>query len=378
MNITFLGPAYPYRGGIAAFNNRLAQELIAEGHNVKIETFTVQYPNFLFPGKSQFSDDEAPKDLDITRSVNSVNPLNWLKVGNKIKNDEPDILIVRYWMPFMAPSLGKISRIVKKNNKTKIIAIVDNFIPHEKRIGDQTLSKYFTNSVDAFITMSKAVLNDISKINSTKIIRFTPHPIYDIYGKLFEKSTAIEKLNLSNKNKYILFFGLIRDYKGLDLLLDAMKNEEIKQLGIKLIVAGEFYSNEEKYLAQIKENNIEDNVILVSKFIPDNEVGLYFSASDLIVQPYKTATQSGVTQIAYHFNKPMLVTNVGGLPEIVPNNKCGYVVNKSANEISNSIIDFYINNKEKHFAPFIEKEKEKYEWNKLTATIFNIFNELNK
>jgi len=378
MNITFLGPAYPYRGGIAAFNNRLAQELIAEGHNVKIETFTVQYPNFLFPGKSQFSDDEAPKGLDITRSVNSINPLNWVKVGNKIKKDSPDILIVRYWMPFMAPSLGKISRIVKKNKKTKIISIVDNFIPHEKRIGDQRLSKYFTNSVDAFITMSKAVLNDISKINNTKIIRFTPHPIYDIYGNLLDKSKAIEKLKLSKENKYILFFGLIRDYKGLDLLLDAMKNEEIKQLGIKLIIAGEFYSNEEKYINQIKENNIEDNVILVSKFIPDNEVNLYFSAADIIVQPYKTATQSGVTQIAYHFNKPMLVTNVGGLPEIVPHNKCGYVVNKNANEISNSLLDFYLNKRENKFAPFIEKEKEKYEWNKLTKTIFNIFNELNK
>ena len=378
MNITFLGPAYPYRGGIAAFNNRLAQELINEGHTINIETFSLQYPSFLFPGESQFTNDPAPEGLNITRSVNSVNPLNWLKVGRKIKKNKPDILIVRYWMPFMAPALGTISRIVKNNKHTKIISIVDNLIPHEKRIGDYALSKYFTNSVDAFIAMSDSVLTDINNINNTKIKRFSPHPVYDIYGKLIDKKEALNKLNLTTSNKYILFFGLIRDYKGLDLLLDAMNNEEIKKLNIKLIVAGEFYSNKEKYLNKIKENNIEDDVILVSKFIPDNEVNLYFSAADIIVQPYKSATQSGVTQIAYHFNKAMLVTNVGGLPEIVPHNKCGYVVNQKPSEISNSLLDFYINDKENFFTPFIKKEKEKYEWNKLTETIFSIFNELKK
>ena len=376
MKITLLGPAYPYRGGISAFNNRLAQELMAEGHQVKLETFILQYPDFLFPGKSQFSEDPAPEGLNIVRTINSVNPLNWLKVGHRIKKEKPDILIVRYWMPFMAPVLGKISRIVKGNNTTKVIAIVDNFIPHEKRMGDKILSKYFTKSVDAFIAMSEAVLNDIRTVDSSKIKRFTPHPIYDIYGQLLDRNTALDKLKLSANNRYILFFGLIRDYKGLDLLLDAMKSKEIQSQNIKLIVAGEFYSNEEKYMAQFRKNKLEDSVIFVSRFIPDQDVNLYFSVADLIVQPYKTATQSGVTQIAYHFNKPMLVTKVGGLPEIVPHNKCGYVVDTSADEISASILDFYDNNKADIFAPYIAKEKEKYEWNKITATIFSIFNAL--
>jgi len=376
VKITLLGPAYPYRGGISAFNNRLAQELMAEGHQVKLETFILQYPDFLFPGKSQFSEDPAPEGLNIVRTINSVNPLNWLKVGHRIKKEKPDILIVRYWMPFMAPVLGKISRIVKGNNTTKVIAIVDNFIPHEKRMGDKILSKYFTKSVDAFIAMSEAVLNDIRTVDSSKIKRFTPHPIYDIYGQLLDRNTALDKLKLSANNRYILFFGLIRDYKGLDLLLDAMKSKEIQSQNIKLIVAGEFYSNEEKYMAQFRKNKLEDSVIFVSRFIPDQDVNLYFSVADLIVQPYKTATQSGVTQIAYHFNKPMLVTKVGGLPEIVPHNKCGYVVDTSADEISASILDFYDNNKADIFAPYIAKEKEKYEWNKITATIFSIFNAL--
>ncbi len=378
MNITFLGPAYPYRGGIAALNNRLAQELIFEGHNVKIETFTLQYPNFLFPGKTQFSEDAKPKNLNITRSVNSINPINWKIVGNKIKKDAPDILIVRYWMPFVAPSLGTISRIVRKNNKTKIIAIVDNFIPHEKRFADKELSKYFSKSVDAFITMSKSVFKEIEDVSVDKPIKYTPHPIYDIYGDTLNKNIAKKSLSLLPEFNYILFFGLIRDYKGLDLLLQAMATQELRKTNIKLIIAGEFYSNREKYEKIIKENKIEENVILFPKFIPDNEVNIYFSAADIVVQPYKTATQSGVTQIAYHFNKPMIVTNVGGLPEIVPNKKCGYVVEQKPAEISNAIIDFYENNRQEEFKPFIELEKEKYEWQKLTETIFNIFDELKK
>jgi len=373
LKIIILGTAHPFRGGLASYNERLAKQFQDEGHEVEIITFTTQYPNFLFPGKTQFSEEPAPKNLKITRMVSSVNPLNWLKVGKYIKKQKPDILIFKYWLPFMGPCFGTIARLVKKNKHTKIITILDNVIPHEHRIGDKQFTKYFLKPIDAFISMSKSVENDLKLFNTSKPRDFNPHPLFDNFGELIDKSTAKSKLNLDENTHYILFFGIIRDYKGLDLLLEAFKQFDYKQFNVKLLVAGEYYSNEEKYKQLIKDLKLEDEVIVVNQFINDSDVKNYFCASDIIAQPYKNATQSGVTQIAYHFETPILVTNVGGLPEMIPDKKVGYVTTVNPKDIANALTDFYSNHKEQAFKENLKIEKQKYLWDKLTDKVIKLY-----
>lgn len=372
MKITILGPAHPYRGGIAALNERLAKELVSEGHVVNIVSFTLQYPSFLFPGKTQFSDQAEKFSFPITREVNSVNPLNWIKVGNRIKNQKPDLLLVRFWIPFMAMSLGTICRLVRKNRHTKIISIADNIIPHEKRPGDNFLCNYFITSADGFITMSESVLDDLRKFNKNKPGILSPHPIYDHYGKTESREIALKKVNLSDDYRYVLFFGFIRDYKGLDLLLNAFSDPYFRENNIKLIVAGEFYTDNSVYTNLISTLKINDLVELRTDYIPNSDVPNYFNSADIIAQPYKSATQSGVTQISYHFNKPMLVTNVGGLPEIVPHLKAGYVVNPDSEEIKNALKDYFSNKRLDEFTANVVVEKDRFSWNKMTGSIMRL------
>ncbi|MDR2972088.1 MAG: glycosyltransferase [Bacteroidales bacterium] len=374
--IIILGTAYPYRGGIAAFNERMAQQFIKEGYIVEIYTFTLQYPNFLFPGKTQYSNESTPNALKIFRKINSVNPLNWLKTGKEIRKKNPDIVIIPYWMSFFAPCLGTLAKQIKKNKHTKIIGLVHNMIPHEPSLLDKLFPKYYVKNVDSFVSLSESVLTDINifdKKNKPKT--FSPHPIYDHYGKLLPKNEAKKLLNLDENTNYLLFFGFIRAYKGLDLLIEALADERIKQLPIKLLVAGEFYEDAQTYLEIIKRNNLDAKILLFNDFIPDSKVNLFFSACDLVAQPYKTATQSGVTQITYHFEKPMIVTNVGGLAEIVPHGKCGYVVQTNPTAIADAICDFYDNNQESSFIENCKKEKEKYDWKKMTETLLKIANQ---
>ncbi len=372
MKITILGSAHPLRGGLAAYNERLAREFMYEKDEVTIETFSLQYPEFLFPGTTQYSSLPKPADLTIHVTVNSINPFNWIKTGLKIKRQRPDILVVKFWLPFMAPCLGTICRIIRRNQHTRIISILDNIIPHEKRIGDTFFTKYFVNSVDAFIAMSDSVYNDLSVFDQTKPRLLNPHPLFDNYGEAVDKISAIQKLNLDTSKKYLLFFGLIRDYKGLDIVLKAMATEQLRNSDIQLIVAGEYYSNREEYEQLIRELAIKDKVELHTRFIPDDEVYLYFCAADMVVQPYKHATQSGVTQICYHFNKPMLVTNVGGLPEIVPDNKVGFVVAPDEQSVANAILRFYNEEKEQEFVQNIQEEKKKYSWKVMAEKVKGI------
>lgn len=367
-----MGTAHPFRGGLASYNERLIRQFQEEGHDAEIYTFTVQYPNFLFPGKTQFSEEPAPKDLKISRKVNSIKPSNWIKVGKEIRDLKPDILIFKYWLPFMGPCFGKIARIVKKNGHTKVITVLDNVIPHESRAGDKQFTKYFLKPIDAFVSMSKSVEHDLSTFDTEKPRDFNPHPLFDNFGPIIEKEKAKQLLELDPKYNYILFFGIIRDYKGLDLLLNAFSSMDRSALNLKLLVAGEYYANEEKYKNQIKVLGIEDDVIVVNKFIKDSEVGQYFCASDIIAQPYKSATQSGVTQIAYHFEIPILVTNVGGLPEMVPHEKVGYVTSQSPDDIATALTRFYKDSKEDAFKENIRIEKLKYTWDKLTSKILKL------
>lgn len=373
MKIVILGPAHPFRGGIAALNDRLAKQLQDEGHEVVLYSFSLQYPKLLFPGKTQYTDDPAPEGLRIFPKVNSINPFNWLKVGRELRIMAPDLLLVRYWLPFMGPALGTICRQARRNKKTKVICIADNIIPHEKRFGDRMFTKYFTSGSDGFIAMSHDVYEDITLFVKEPLRRYTPHPVYDHYGERISREEALDALGLDAAYRYLLFFGFIRDYKGLDLLLRAMGEKELREQNVRLIVAGEFYSDEEKTLHLIRELGIAEQVILRSDYIPNDCINRYFCAADIVVQPYKTATQSGVTQIGYHFEKPMLVTNVGGLPEIVADRQSGYVVEPDPKSIASALSDFYDNNRQAAFETETRKLKGKYAWNKMTAVIFELY-----
>ncbi len=376
-SIVILGPAYPLRGGgMATFNERLARQLQGEGNSVTIYTFSLQYPSFLFPGTSQYSTEAAPTGLNIQVKVNSVNPFNWIKVGRELKRMKPDIIIVRYWLPFMGPCLGTILRIARQNHRTKIICIADNVIPHEHRLGDKPFTTYFVKPVDAFITMSDKVSCDLKTFTQKPAVQ-TLHPLYDNFGEPLSKEEARRHLNIQTDGKLILFFGFIRKYKGLDLLLDAISILKQKNTEVHLLIAGEFYNNKEEYEAQILKLGIQDSLILRTHFIPDSEVRYYFSAADFVIQPYRNATQSGVTPLAYHFEKPMLVTNVGGLPAMVPDGKVGLIAEPDAADIARKIEALYQLG-EAFFLPQLKAEKQKYSWQNFTKAIYDLANAINK
>lgn len=362
-SLVIMGPAWPLRGGLSAFDEQLVRTFTSKGIHARIETFSLQYPSLLFPGKSQYSNEAAPNDVKINIGINSINPFNWIRVGLRIKKECPDLLIVRFWIPFLAPSLGTISRIVKSNKHTKVIAIIDNMIPHEKRIGDQFLTKYFANAMDGFLTMSDKVSKDVRQFSSNPLI-LSPHPIFAHFGQALKKQDARQILGIKESDKLILFFGFIRHYKGLDILLRAMATESIKNANIKLMIVGEFYEDAQPYYDLIKDLGIVDRVILYTEFVPDTDVKKYVCASDFIIQPYRNATQSGVTPLAYHFEIPMLVTNVGALADTVPNGKCGVVVEPNVDSIADGIIELYQNGNN-FYTPYLIEEKKKYSWEQM-------------
>lgn len=370
-HILLLGPAYPYRGGLAAFNERLAYALQAAGYRVSLVTFTLQYPDFLFPGKTQYAEDPAPEGLVITRKINAVNPLNWWRVGRALRQLRPDVVIAAYWMPFMAPCLGTILRQFDAK-QTKRIGLVHNIIPHERRPGDQVLSRYFTGACDGFMTLSTSVKEELADFSKAPV-RTSPHPIYDTYGEQVEQQTAREHLGLDKDGRYLLFFGYIRAYKGLELLLEAMADSRVRELGITLILAGEYYGNQAHYENLMATLGIEDRVVAHTSFIANDQVKYYFGAADLVVQPYKTATQSGISQLAYHFEKPMIVTRVGGLPEIVPQGEAGYVIDQDAAELADAVLDFYQNEKAVSLKEGVARMKQQFSWTVFTATLEELF-----
>ena len=374
MKIIIIGSAYPYRGGLAAYKERLAREFVSEGHDVTIVTFSLQYPSFLFPGKTQYAEGEPPTDLTIVRKVNSINPFNWVAVARYIMKQKPDLLIFKYWLPFMAPCFGTIARIVHRNRHTKIISIFDNVVPHEKRLGDRIFTKYFIKAIDGAIAMSELTFNDIFLFRKDIPVKLSPHPIFDNFGQAIERNEAMKLLELDSSFSYILFFGFIRKYKGLDLLIDAFANNNLRNKNIKLIIAGEFYDDDSFYKNKVIDYGLENDVLFFDRFINDNEVYTFFSAADIVAQPYRNATQSGVTQIAYQFGKPMIVTNVGGLKEVVPDGKCGYVVEPDPDSIYRAISDFFVNNRIQEFSENVKEEKKKYLWSAMTASLIDVYN----
>ncbi len=364
--IIIIGPAYPLRGGLATFDERLARQFMDEGHEVILYTFSLQYPNFLFPGKTQYSESEPPADLNIKVCINSVNPFNWIKIGNQIKNEKADKIIVRYWIPFMGPCLGTILRIASRNKHSKIIGIIDNAVPHEKRIGDTVFTKYFTSSLHGFVTMSETVRQDLKQFTS-KEIHLVQHPLYDNFGRKMDKIQARKALKIPAGKYVFLFFGFIRNYKGLDLLIEAL---DLVKSDFILLIAGEYYAGEEEIKKQILSSASNEHILCHTHFIKDEEVSLYFSASDCVVQPYRNATQSGVTPLAYYFEVPMIVTNVGALPNLVPPS-LGIVCEPnppSIAEAMNAMQDF----DQALFTSTISIEKKKLSWENLVSVLLNI------
>jgi D-inositol-3-phosphate glycosyltransferase len=363
MKVVIIGPAYPLRGGLATYNERLARAFQSAGDEVRIVTFSLQYPDFMFPGQTQFSTEAGPTDLAIEVSLNSVNPLSWVGVGRRLRQERPDLVVFRFWLPVMGPALGTVARLVRGNGHTRVVAITDNVVPHEKRPGDKPFTRYFLSACDGFVTMSRKVLADLQDLGfSKKPALYRPHPLYDNFGPAKPKEVALAALGLSAEVRYVLFFGFIRAYKGLDILLEAMADPRVAALPIKLLIAGEFYEDAAPYEALIQKHNLESRLVRATDFIPNERVADYFSAADLIVQPYKHATQSGVSQVAYHFGRPMLVTDVGGLAELIPAGLVGYVVPPTAVAIADALVDFYGNDREEAFAAGVRQERTKFSW----------------
>lgn len=374
MKIVIIGPAYPLRGGIADFNEALAKSLNDDGHDCSIFSFKLQYPSILFPGKTQYKEQAVPPPISIYNTINSVGPGSWIKTAQNIRKINPDLIIVRFWLPFMGMALGTICKNLKKDYK--IVAITDNVIPHDKKPGDQKLTRYFLKQCHAFVTMSEAVSEDLKSFLPQANIITTPHPIYNIYGDPISKKKAREYLGWDNKLTF-LFFGLVRKYKGLDLLIEALA--PLKNYQWKLCIAGEFYDDPKGYHELVKKHDLNDRIILEDHFIPDEQIKMFFSAADMMIQPYKSATQSGVAQIAYHFETPMIVTDVGGLAEIVPHNVIGKVVQPNKEDLSKSIQDILQNPKQlDQFKQNFEQERQKYEWSYFNHKILNLAENIEK
>jgi glycosyltransferase involved in cell wall biosynthesis len=363
--ITFLGPAYPYRGGIATIIERLAGVFARRGAEVDVLTYKMQYPTWLFPGKSQFRGGDAPGGLHIERVVNTIDPLNWLRVGLRLRREAPDAVILKYWTPFMAPCMGTIARIARRNGHTKFLVQLDNIIPHEKRWFDRPLTRYFTGAMDGFIYMSEQVGRELARFDTAKPRLYSPHPIFDHFGKALPREDAAARLGLDPKAEYALFFGLVRPYKGVDMLIEAwnrLKRSNDGKQNRKLIIAGEFYDNVEKYQTRIRQLGLEEEVVIHDRFIHDDLIPAYFSLAELLVLPYRTATQSGVTQIALHFEVPMIATRVGGLPEIVRDGVTGLLCDPNPESIAAALRQFYTTGTAAGLRANFPAEKLRYSW----------------
>ena len=351
----------------------MAREFQSRGYDVEIITFTLQYPKLLFPGKSQTVDTPKPSDLSIRRAVSTVNPITWWRVGRELRRSAPDIVLMKYWTPFMAPCFGYIARQARKNGKTKVVCQIDNVEPHEHHITDKMFNRYYLNSVDGFIYMSEQVHRELKAYTSAPAL-FSPHPMFENFGERVDRNEACQQLGLDPQQRYAMFFGLIRDYKGLDTLLDAWA--EFRRPGHKLLVAGEFYASPDKYKSQIERLGLKDDVVLHDFFVPDYNVRYYFSAADCVVLPYKTATQSGVTQICYNFCTPVIVTRVGGLAEIVPDGKVGYVVEPSPSAIVEALNRIYEDGRVEEFAKAMVEERKRFLWKSMCDKIEELYDSL--
>ena len=373
MRIAILSCFYPYRGGIAQFNACLYNEL-SKGNEVKAFNFKRQYPNILFPGKTQYvSKDDEAVPVESVSLLDTANPFTYIKTLKAIRAWGPDLLIVRYWMSWFAPSLGYITRDMKKH--CKVISILDNVIPHEPRFFDTPLTKYFLKGSHGSITLCEAVGKDLEKLAPNMHHRAIQHPLYSHFGAKKDRYETEERLGLEHNKKNLLFFGLIRHYKGLDILLEAFaKLPEDYQL----IIAGEPYEDMKPYEEIITSNGIADRVHIFPHYIKDSEVSDYYSVADLLVMPYRSATQSGVSSVSYHFEVPLIVTNVGGLKETIGDRGTGLVADKPEPHDIEVEIKKYFSDKEiaAECIKNIKKEKERLSWTNFCRQLIEFSKEL--
>ena len=376
MKIICIGPGYPLRGGISNFNTALCSNLAAAGHEASIISFSLQYPGFLFPGTSQFEPGDPPSGISIRPMINSVNPLSWIRTARRVRRESPDIVILHHWMPFTAMSLGAIARRLGKKKSFPIIAVCHNVVPHEKQAGWKILNRRLLRACDGFVVLSRSVLDDLSMFTTNENKVFVPNPVYDIFGEPVDREEAARYLGLDPGERYLLFFGLVRKYKGLDLLLNAFARVKDEIEDLRLVIAGEFYEGKDEYMQMIADLSLRGHILLRDQFIPSGEVKYYFSLADLVVQPYRTATQSGISQIAYHFGVPMLVTDVGGLAEIVPDRKVGYVTPVDEEAIAGAILDFFRNGRAAEFRKNILSERKRFSWDAMREQILELASQI--
>jgi glycosyltransferase involved in cell wall biosynthesis len=368
VKIVIIGTAYPLRGGIAHYIALLYHHL-QKRHDVEIVTFSRQYPAFLFPGKSQQEEKSEGVQISTEQLIDSINPLTWIRAARAIAGKKPDLIIFKYWLPFFGPCFGVIARLVKRWSQARVLLICDNVIPHERRPGDKAFTRFAFRTTDFFIVQSRAVEQELKEFLPSARCVFVPHPVYEMFGAAMPKDEARRKLGLAGDERILLFFGYVRRYKGLRLLLEAMPTV-LKSLSVKLFVVGEFYDDESKYKEQITSLGLEDSVTIRSDYVPNDEVRTYFSASDVVLLPYTSATQSGIAQIAYHFDKPVIATDVGGLAEVVRNGETGFVAPPNDPEaLAQSILRFYRESREQEFVRNVSREKKKYTWDALVNAI---------
>jgi len=373
MHIAHLSTFYPFRGGIAQFNALLYRKIQALGHTVTPYTFTTQYPKFLFPGETQFvqTGDEVDA-IQAHRILSSINPISYITAARRIAKSNPDILLMKYWMSFFGPSLGYVAS--KMPPKTKVITILDNVIPHEKKFFDKAFTKYFINKNSGFIAMSEKVKEDLLSFDKNAKVILLHHPLYEHFGKLEDKTFARKSLGLSPDKKTLLFFGFIRDYKGLDLLIDAFSKLD---QSYQLLIAGESYGSFEKYNKTIEKNPLKNNIHTHIRYISDTEVSRFFSASDVCILPYKSATQSGITGISFFLETPIIATNVGGLAELVTHEKTGLIVETpKAESIAKSIKTFFEEHKSDAFLPHIKSLKASLSWDNFALKLISFISEI--
>jgi glycosyltransferase involved in cell wall biosynthesis len=376
--IIIIGPAYPYRGGNSLFVSYVYDALKTD-FNVKIYNYKLLYPSFLFPGTTQFDKSgEAVKKAPSERVVNSINPFNWIKVAQMLKKENADLIVFDWWHPFFGMCHSTISRLIKSKYKDKILFITENFISHEGNLIDKTLTKVGLKNASAFLALSGVVEKDLKEISDGRKIYRSELPVYECY-KMTSTPQTKEDLGFSSENKVLLFFGYVRKYKGLDILLDSFKLILKEDPQMRLLVVGEFYDDPSIYLNQIKELGIEKEVTIVNQFVPNEEVGKYYSAADLVVLPYKSATQSGILNVAYAFLKPALVTDVGGLAEFIKEKETGLVVKPDSPEsIAEGVKEFFKLSKHVNFAENIREASKENEFNKLNLLFKEIIKDTDK
>lgn len=375
MTYFLLGPFYPLRGGIAQYIGVLGRKLLQKGHRVKVLSFRKQFPRFLFPGQTQM---EASLDyIELEREPVFIpwNPFTWIKTFLLARSQKPDALIVKFWMPFFAPGFAAVCFLIKRFTSIRTIFILDNVIPHERRPGDRFLTRLALRWVDAFIVQSEIVRRDLYEWfpeAKYRQVKYVAHPVYDCYSEAnISTQEARLRLGLKSDAKILLFFGLVRRYKGLDVLLEAMP-KILNELGgnIHLLVAGEFYEPEEAYYHHVEKLGLTGHVTIVNQYIPNEEVGTHFRAADLLVLPYRSATQSGVVQVAYNFGLPVISTRVGGLPEVVQEGETGFLVEpENPEQLAESVVNFFKMNLTESMTENIKQAKDRYSWDGMLDAI---------